>query len=231
MEEVLGFTATQSGLALMPRTLIMMVVTPFVGKIYNKVSPRLVVATGVCLFAVSAYQMSHYTLDTGAAGIVSALLVQGAAFACIWVPLTTVALTSIPRHKMSDATGSNSLVRQIGGSVGLAIFATLLSRSQSTARVGLIAHLNPGNPEVLARVASSQRMLAGRGGLDMATAKMTAQAMLDYGVERQASVLAFEKMFLLAGLLFLLVLPLLLFLKAPEDEPKKGEKIDVHVEL
>jgi DHA2 family multidrug resistance protein len=232
MEEVLGFTATQSGLALMPRTLVMMVVTPFVGKIYNKVSPRLVVAFGVVLFAVSAYQMSHYTLDTGAAGVVSALLVQGAAFACIWVPLTTVALTSIPRHKMSDATGSNSLVRQIGGSVGLAIFATLLSRSTTAARVGLIAHIVPGSPEVLARLAGSARMLAGRGGLDLSTARMTAHAMLDFGVERQASVLAFEKMFLLAGLLFLMVLPLLLFLKAPDTEGRpKGEKIDVHVEL
>jgi DHA2 family multidrug resistance protein len=230
MQEVLGFTATQSGLALMPRTLIMMVVTPFVGRIYNKVSPRLVVATGVVLFAISAYQMSHYTLDTGAAGIVAALLIQGTGFACIWVPLTTVALTSIPRAKLSDATGSNSLVRQIGGSVGLAIFATLLSRSQTTARGALIAHVNPGNPEVLSRIASSQRMLAGRGGLDAATARMTANAMLEFGVDRQAAVLAFEKMFLLAGLLFLLVLPLLFFLRAPKEE-EKGEKIDVHVEL
>ena len=148
------------------------------------------------------------------------------------MPLTTVALTSIPRHKMSDATGSNSLVRQIGGSVGLAIFATLLSRSTSTARVGLIAHVVPGSPDVLGRLAMSARMLAGRGGLDMASARMTAQAMLDFTVERQASVLAFEKMFLLAGLLFLGVLPLLLFLRAPDTEDgPKAEKIDVHVEL
>jgi DHA2 family multidrug resistance protein len=232
MQEVLGFNATQSGLALMPRTLIMMVVTPFVGKIYNKVSPALVVAVGIVFFAVSAVQMSHYTLDTGSGGIVMALLIQGAAFACIWVPLTTVALSSIPRHKLSDATGSNSLVRQIGGSIGLAIFATLLSRSQSTARVGLIAHLNPGNPELLARVGSSQRMLVGRGGLDATTARTTAHAMLDFAVSRQASVLSFEKMFLLSGILFLLVLPLLLFLRAPKEEnAKTREKIDVHVEL
>jgi DHA2 family multidrug resistance protein len=232
MQEVLGFNATQSGLALMPRTLIMMVVTPFVGKIYNKVSPALVVGIGIVFFAVSAYQMSHYTLDTGSGGIVMALLIQGAAFACIWVPLTTVALSSIPRHKLSDATGSNSLVRQIGGSIGLAIFATLLSRSQSTARVGLIAHLYPGNPDLLARVGSSQRMLVSRGGLDMTSARTTAQAMLDYAVGRQASVLSFEKMFLLSGILFLLVLPLLLFLRVPKDEnTKTKEKIDVHVEL
>jgi MFS transporter, DHA2 family, multidrug resistance protein len=232
MQEVLGFTATQSGLALMPRTLVMMLVTPFVGKIYNDVSPRLVVSIGICLFAVSAYQMSHYTLDTGAEGIVSALLIQGVAFACIWVPLTTVALSSIPRHKLSDATGSNSLVRQIGGSVGLAIFATLLSRSQTTARAAIVAHLVPGSPQLMARLGSTQRMLVSRGGLDMATARTTAHAMLEFAASRQASVLSFEKMFLLSGILFMAVLPLLLFLRAPEDdENKKTEKAEVHVEV
>lgn len=230
MEEVLGFTATQSGLALMPRTLIMMVFTPFVGRIYNKVSPRIVVGFGVILFSISAYQMSHYTLDTSPGGIVGALLIQGCAFSCLWVPLTTVSLSSIPRHKLADATGSSSLVRQIGGSVGLAIFATLLSRSQTTARGGLIAHLYPGNPEVLARLAGARQLL-GRGGLDATTARTTAHAMIDFAVNRQATVLSFEKMFLLAGILFLLVMPMLLFLRAPEDKPRLGEKIEVHVEL
>jgi DHA2 family multidrug resistance protein len=208
----------------------MMLFTPLIGKIYNKVSPRLVVAFGVVLFSLSAFQMSHYTLDTSPGGIVGALLIQGCAFSCLWVPLTTVSLSSIPRNKLADATGSSSLVRQIGGSVGLAIFATLLSRSQSTARVGLIAHLFPGNPEVLARLGGARQML-GRGGMDMATARSTANAMIDYAVSRQATVLSFEKMFLLAGILFLLVMPMLLFLRAPEDEPHGGEKIEVHVEL
>jgi DHA2 family multidrug resistance protein len=230
MQEVLGFTATQSGLALMPRTLIMMVFTPFVGKIYNKVSPRLVVAFGVVLFVIGAYQMSHYTLDTSQGGVVMALLIQGAGFSCLFVPLTTVALTSIPRHKMTDATGLNSLVRQIGGSVGLAVFATILSRAESRARAGLVAHLNPGNPQLFMRIASSQRTLSGRGGLDLSSARTTAQAMLDYAVQRQATVLAFEKMFLLSGIVFLAVMPLLLFLRTPDDTPK-APKIDVHVEL
>jgi DHA2 family multidrug resistance protein len=215
----------------MPRTLIMMVFTPFVGRFYNQVSPRLVVGFGVVLFVIGAYQMSHYTLDTSQSGVISALLIQGAGFSFLFVPLTTVALTSIPRHKMTDATGLNSLVRQIGGSVGLAVFATLLSRSEHAARAGLVAHLNPGNPELYMRLASSQRMLSGAGGLDRSTARMTAQAMLDFAVQRQATVLAFEKMFLLAGIVFLLVMPLLLFLRTPDDQPKRAEKIDVHVEL
>ena len=228
MQEVLGFTAMQSGLALMPRTLVMIAVTPFVGRLYNKVPPRLFVAFGVVMFCISAYQMSHYTLDTSSAGIVSTLIFQGLAFSCLWVPLTTVALSTIPRHKMADATGSNSLIRQIGGSVGLAIFATLLTRTQVGARAGLMAHLNPGRPEVIARLAMTRQMLGARGGLDATTAREGSRRMLEFMVDRQAMVLSFEKMFLLAGILFALVLPLLFFLKTPKVA---SEKIDVHVEI
>ena len=81
------------------------------------------------------------------------------------------------------------------------------------------------------RIASSQRMLAGRGGLDLSTARTTAQAMLDFMVQRQATVLAFEKMFLLSGIVFLAILPLVFFLRTPDDQSKRAEKIDVHVEL
>ena len=70
MQDLLGFTALQSGLALMPRTLVMIVAMPFVGKIYNRVSPRLIVALGVILFVIGAWQMSHFTLETTSAGVV-----------------------------------------------------------------------------------------------------------------------------------------------------------------
>ncbi len=228
MQEVLGFTAMQSGLALMPRTLVMIAVTPFVGRLYNKVPPRIFVGLGVVMFCISAYQMSHYTLDTSSAGVISTLIFQGIAFSCLFVPLTTVALSSIPRNKLADATGSNSLIRQIGGSVGLAIFATLLTRTQVGARAGLIAHLNPGRPEVMTRLAMTRQMLSGRGGLDLTTARDASRGMLEFVVDRQAMVLSFEKMFLLAGILFALVLPLLFFLKTPKVP---SEKIDVHVEI
>jgi DHA2 family multidrug resistance protein len=228
MQEVLGFTATQSGLALMPRTLVMMAVTPIVGRLYNKVSPRLLVGTGVVLFAVGAYQMSHYTLETSSSGIIAALLIQGAAFSFLFVPLTTVALSMIPRHKLADAAGSNSLVRQIGGSIGIAIFATLLTRNAITARHGLVAHLNPGRPALLERLASMNHLFGARGGLDATSARSGASAMLDFVVLRQATVLAFEKMFFLAGVVFLLVLPLVAFLKTGKQP---AAKVDVHAEM
>ncbi len=226
MQEVLGFTAMQAGLALMPRSLAMFMVTPLVGKLYNKVSPRLFVGVGVLMFAFSAYQMSHYTLDTSAGGIISTLILQGVAFSFLFVPLTTVALTSIQRHRLSDATGLNSLLRQIGGSLGLAVFATLIGRYMVQAKAGLATHLTLGRPEVMGRLGAITRAMMARG-YDAATAQQASQRMLGYLVARQATVLTFEKLFLLLGILFLVVLPLLVFLKASAD----GPKVDVHVEI
>jgi DHA2 family multidrug resistance protein len=226
MQELLGFTATQSGLALMPRSLTMLVVMPIVGRIYNIVSPRIVVAIGIVIFAYTAWMMGHYTLATSSRGIVNVLILQGVAFSCLFIPLTTVALSSIPRHRLPDATGLNSLLRQTGGSMGLAVFATMMSRYASRARDAMLPSLSMDRPEVAARVQAMQRMLQGRG-YDAHTAQMTAAQLLDFQVRRQAMVLSFERLFYLAGILFVCVLPLVFFLRMPEH----AEKIDVHMEM
>jgi DHA2 family multidrug resistance protein len=213
MQELLGFSATQAGTALMPRALAMAVSIPIVGRLYNKVSPRLFIAMGIVTVALSAYQMSHYTLATGAGDVVSSIILQGFGFSMLFVPLTTVALSTIPRYKLADATGLNSLLRQIGGSLGLAAFATLLPHFTTQARAGLSAHIVAGHPLVQARVSGLEGMLIGRGGMDPATAHATALRALAGMVSQQSAVLAFERMFLTAGVAFLCILPLVLFLK------------------
>jgi len=229
MQELLGFDATQSGLSLMPRTLIMMVATPIVGRLYNKVSPRLMIAIGVVAFTIGSVMMSHFTLSTGTAQIVHALLWQGIGFACLFVPLTTVALSRIPRTRLTDATGLNSLLRQIGGSVGLAIFATLLSRYATIAKAALAAHVTPYSPEAVGRMAQIAQGLTSRG-FDPRTASQAAPAALAGILTRQAMVLSFEKMFLLAGICFLVILPLLFFLKV-DRSAEQGHKPEVHLEM
>jgi DHA2 family multidrug resistance protein len=96
------------------------------------------------------------------------------------------------------------------------------------ARHGLVAHMNPGRPEVIGRLAATQSMFSARGGLDATSAHSGASAMLDFMITRQATVLSFEKMFLLAGIIFLLILPLLFFLKTG-DTP--APKVDVHLDM
>jgi DHA2 family multidrug resistance protein len=230
MQEMLGFTATQSGLNLMPRTLVMMLVTPLVGKLYNVVSPRILVGAGVIAFTIGAYQMSHFTLDTGSWQIFGSLVWQGFGFSLLFVPLTTVALSRVPRAKMTDATGLNSLLRQIGGSVGLAIFATLLGRSATQARASIGAHLGITDPMAMMRLQELEHGLAARG-MDAASAHAAAPAALAQQVAAQAMVLSFEKMFLLAGICFMAILPLLAFLKVDRAAEAGDHKPEVHLEM
>jgi MFS transporter, DHA2 family, multidrug resistance protein len=226
MQFLLGFSATQSGLALMPRSLSMLVVMPIVGRLYNKVSPRLVVAFGIVLFAYTAWQMGHYTLATSSGDVVQVLIIQGVAFSCLFIPLTTMALSTIPRHRLSDATGLNSLLRQTGGSIGLAVFATMLARFSIKSRGDMLSHFSLSSPAMAARMAGIQRMLQARG-LDALAARQNAARMIDGQLRQQAMMLSFEKLFYLSGILFLCVLPLVFFLKAPKD----AEKTDMHVEM
>jgi DHA2 family multidrug resistance protein len=230
MQQLLGFTAMDAGFAMMPRVFVMLIATPLVGRIYNRVSPRLVIAVGVMFIAYGAWDMSHFSLQSGQNDVILAIMTQGVGFSCLFVPLSTVALTAIPRHKMADATGLNSLFRQIGGSVGLAVGATLLTRYEATARGALVPDITASNPAAVARLQGLTAMFEGRG-IDPVQAHATALRALDGVVSQQGMLLAFDKVFLTAGIAFLFVLPLLFFLKVKED-PKAGPapKVDVHIE-
>jgi DHA2 family multidrug resistance protein len=231
LQEVLGYTATQSGLALMPRALIMMVITPIVGRTYNVLSPRLVVSFGVTSVAVSTWMMSHYTLATSERGIITALLVQGVGFSCLFVPLTTMALSRIPRHKLADAAGLNSVVRFIGGSTGLAVFATLLTRHMTVVRSVLATHVVNGSPTLLPRLYGAQRMFE-QMGMNASAAHDGAVRVVAGAVAQQSAVIAFEQVFLLTGLSFLCVLPLVYFLRRPpQPAPAVGARPEVQVEM
>jgi DHA2 family multidrug resistance protein len=226
MQQLLGFPALDAGEALMPRALAMMIGIPLVGRLYNRVQPRVLIIIGVLLVAFSAYLMSHYTLATSARSVVTAIMIQGFGFASIFVPLTTVALAHIPRYRLTDATGLNSLLRQIGGSLGLAAFATLLPKFMVAARTGLAAHADPGRPEMIARLAAMQAGLMSHG-LDAGAARSAAARILDGTLAQQASVLAFERMFLIAGIAFLFVIPLALLLRRPKSVAK-AKMEDLH---
>jgi DHA2 family multidrug resistance protein len=226
MQEMLGFTATQSGLTLIPRVVVMMVVTPFIGRIYNKVSPRLVVGIGIVLVSLGNVAQARFTLDSSMLNIVHSTMIQGVGFSCLFVPLTTVALSSIERHQLSDATGLNSLFRQVGGSIGLAVFATLLTRWVEPARAAISSHTAATNPQVGARLAQLAQAFMARG-YDPTSAQSAARGALYGTIARQANVLSFEKVFLVAGVTFVAVLPLLWFLRKPHH----GGGAPVHVEM
>jgi DHA2 family multidrug resistance protein len=223
MQEMLGFTALKSGMALMPRALVMMVATPIVGRIYNHVSPRVLVALGLVCVALGSLDMGRFTLQTSDTGIIFTLLLQGVGFSLLFVPLTTVALSHVARTQLTDASGLNSLVRQFGGSAGLAIYGTLLEQYSTRARAALAVHVDPYRPEVAQRLESMTRgMIA--GGMDAATARAAALKALAGTVARQGAMIAFEKTFMLTGFMMLTLLGLVFFLRSKDHEDARKAK-------
>ncbi len=228
MQELLRYTALKSGVALVPRALVMMVATPIVGRLYNHVSPKLLVAIGVSCVAIGSLQMGAFTLQTSTEGIIATLLLQGVGFACLFVPLTTVALSHVERTQLTDASGLNSLVRQFGGSAGLAIYGTLLEQSQHRAHAALTEHVTIYQPDVVRRVSGmAARFMA--QGMDLAHARTAALQALEGLVQRQASMIAFERIFMLTGFSMLVLLPLTLMLHDRTRGQADGPPSPAHV--
>lgn len=211
-QEVLRFPATTAGLVLLPRILAMMVASPIIGRLYSRVPPAWIVGFGVVLFALGSWQLSHVTIETGTADLIVPLVITGFAFACLFVPLTTAALSHVERHQLADAAGLNSFFRQIGGSVGLTIFTTLFTRFSAQASASMTASISMLRPEVVQHVASTKMGLLARG-VDGQAAELMTSASLHQKVVVQGLVVGFEKIFLFQAGLFLLVVPLLFFLR------------------
>jgi len=219
MQELLGYDATQSGIAMLPRSLVMMIAMPVAGRIYNRVGPRLMIGTGLLLSAFAAFEMGRFTADTSYAGLIMPQLWQGVAFSLIFVSLSTAALARVERHRMTNATALYNLIRQLGGSFGIAIFATLLEKRQAVGATTLMAHLNPYNAQFVTRYQAAVHGLIARG-VPAALAPRKALALLNGLAQRQAAVMSFEYAFMLIGVLFVIITPLVLLLRSHNDHMK-----------
>lgn len=221
MQEVLRFPATTAGIVLLPRTIAMMIASPIIGRLYSRVPPASIIAVGVVLFVIGSWELSHVSTETGTGDLLVPLLVTGLAFACLFVPLTTAALSQTPRHQLADAAGLNSFMRQIGGSVGLTLLTTAFSRYAVHASAALADNVSILRPEVMQQVAQMKAGLIARG-YESGAADALVQASLRGKVGMQGLAIAFDKTFLLQCGLFVLVLPLLLFLRTGK-QPAGGE--------
>jgi DHA2 family multidrug resistance protein len=240
MQEFLGFSATSAGLALMPRTLVMVFVMPVVGKLYPRFPPALFSSVGLFFAAFGQYQLSTLNLDSTSHDIIAGIALQGVGMSMMLVPISTLAMANVPRHLLSDAAGLSSLLRQIGGSMGLAIFASLLSRYGVVAKEGLRPWILEQRPEVLSRLAGTQAALVARG-VSPGAAREAAVRSLGGSVTLQGMVIAFDRLFITGALLFVAVLPLVLLLRAPKKPPtspsapgapsKDEPREHVHVEI
>jgi DHA2 family multidrug resistance protein len=212
LQSLLGYDATRAGLALMPRSLTMVLMMPIAGALYNRLGVHIMAPAGLLLAAVSTFLMARFTLDTGPVQILIPQIMQGVAFGLIFVSISTTSMSTIPRPRMQAAAGLFNLVRQLGGSLGTAIVVTLVDHKITTASANLIRYASPYNPAFMHWWQRFQAGFAARG-IAPETARLQALAVIDREIKRQASVVAFDYAFAVMAVLFLCCLPLVLLLR------------------
>jgi DHA2 family multidrug resistance protein len=161
--------------------------------------------------------LSFLNLNTGYWDIFWPQFLQGISLSLLFVPLTTVTMDSIPRDQMGNATSLFNLMRNLGGSVGIAVAATMTSRGQQTFTNILGAHVTPYDQQSVSMLQNLRAMYLAAGA-DLATAQLRAEAAVFGLVQRHAAMLSFIDVFRFMGGLFLLMLPLIFLFRRPKHQ-------------
>ncbi len=215
LQTLLGYPALAAGIAMAPRGLGSFLMMPVVGTVLGRFDPRKVLALGLVGAAWTLYALSKLNLQAGYWDIFWPQFIQGAALAMLFVPLTTATMDPIRKEEMGNATSMFNLMRNVGGSIGIAAASTFLYRRQQFHTHLLGANVTPYNPQARNFLNGLQQSMVAHG-TDPVTASHRAYGALWGMVQQQASMQAFVDTFRAMGVVFLLVLPLLFIMKRPK---------------
>ena len=217
LQTLLGYPSLQAGIAMAPRGLGSFIGMPLVGAMIGKIDPRKMVAFGLVAGAFTLFWLARLNLQAGYWDIFWPQFFQGLGLSALFVPLTTISMDPIPRERMGNATSLFNLMRNLGGSIGIATTGTLLARKQQEYVNVMGAHVTPFSQTAQnALDAARQGFLA--AGADAATATQRAYAAVFGTVQRHAAMVAFVDLFRLLGVIFLLLLPLVMLMRRPRSK-------------
>ncbi len=210
MQNLLGYPIMTAGYLLGARGVGTLISMMMVGRLMKFVEPRTLVGIGLAISAVTLYEMINFTTDTSARTIVILGVIQGSGLGLVFVPLSTVAFTSLPGHLRTSGTSMLTLVRNIGSSVGISMVIANLTSTTTIMHARLTEHVTPFN-NALQQAGSM---------LDMATDQ--GRALLDMMVTQQATIISYDNTFKLLMLLTLVSLPLVLAIGKARAKPAGG---------
>ncbi len=212
-QSILGFTATQTGLILLPGGLATCLMMPVIGKLLQRgFPPQVLNALGFFLFFLFCLMLSQSSLASGRADFFWPLILRGVGLPCLFVPLTTVALSNLEGAAIAQGTGLTNMMRQLGGSVGIAVMATYVDRHSWVHRTALVSHLSPYDAAARGWLDTVTHGIAGRG-VPPLVAHDKALGALAGTVLRQTWLLTYMDAFRVVGTFFLFCIPLLLLFR------------------
>jgi MFS transporter, DHA2 family, multidrug resistance protein len=223
MQQVLGYTAEQAGLALTLGGIVTLLTMPLAGILSGYVQPRILMGAAFVVEALATWNMTHFATTVSFTDLALARMWQGAPIPFLFVPLISAAYVGLPGAKTNRASAMIAVGRNLGGSIGISLVQALLARREQFHQSRLVAGLQPLNPVYEHSIRSLTRTLTARGAPPAAAARM-AIASLYQIVQRQADMMAFNDVFWVLTIFVALTLPTILLLKrAPlQHVPARG---------
>ena len=217
LQTLLGYPAMQSGLALSPRGIGALLMTPISGQLTNRMDPRKLLLIGIVTGGYTMFSLSHLNLNAGYWDIFWPQIIQGAAMAFLFVPLMATSMSGISKEKMGNATSIYNLMRNIGGSFGIAMMTTFLARREQVHQNQLISHITPMDIRTQTMFRGLQSWFQQHAPLSAADAAHKSWGAIYLMVQQQAAMLSFVEAFWIMGLIFWAMAPLLLLLRNARD--------------
>jgi MFS transporter, DHA2 family, multidrug resistance protein len=222
-QSTLGWTAQQSGMLLIPAALTTAFMMPIIGRLLQRGFPQqYLVAAGMVLFFVySFWGYKILTPDTAKESFFWMLIVRGIGLGMLFIPITTLSLSSLKGQQIGQGAAFTGMMRQLGGSFGVALITTYIARQNEVHRSNLVSKLDMHDPSVQQRLHGIEQAFMSKG-MGPEVAHHNGLQTIDYIISKQAAVLSYMDVFLYLGLLFLICVPFVLMVKA-----NKGSKVDV----
>jgi DHA2 family multidrug resistance protein len=199
LQQFMGYTATDAGMIMAPVGLLAMVLSPIVGKTVTKVDPRKYVTFAFVVFAIVMWLRSGFNTQADFATILLPTLIQGAAMAFFFIPLTTITLSGLTPDRMPSASGLTNFVRITAGAVGTSVSTTLWEGRAALHHAQLVESVNAGN-------LAAQGALSGLAASGLSPEQALAQ--VNRLVDQQAFTMAATDLFWASALFFLVLIPL-----------------------
>jgi MFS transporter, DHA2 family, multidrug resistance protein len=211
LQRLRGYSVLDSGLMQLPRFLIMFLFTPIAGRLYNWIDSRLLIGAGVLMMVGGYLQLAQLTLEVGFTQLLPGMLLTGAGMSFMFGTMSAVVMRTVPLPLLTAASSLYTLFRRIGGNIGYAFVASQVAHRAAFHRGRLIDHLTPYDTTTTQAFDGLTERLAS-SGLPPGVAEESALQLINGTVNRHATIMAYNDVFWIMGMLFVVSFPFLLLL-------------------